>query len=298
MKERMRIAAALLICLVTAVLLPNGAAAQGKLNWNLRINETPGPLRSADMSAPSGKAALSEILAGPTNGSDNGYLIYTRMPPGAHGPSLFTLPVEHVYVVLSGKMTIQIGTEKFVLGQYTGAVIPPNTPHGAWNAESEPETHFEVISSANPHKDLSRNLMSMLKPAQATKVENAAKFIREIKLIAQADLKPGLNNVTYGSLKLGSGFQTRLDSAGLGGGNNTPHIHIFEQVYFVVEGEMTVHYGLETLTAKKGDIVIIQPGALHDNAATTPLHRHLTFLLPEPPPGPEFDVEFERKVRK
>src|SRR4029077_545347 len=125
----------------------------------------------------------------------------------AHGPALFTLPVEHVYVVLSGKMTIQIGTEKLVLGQYTGAVIPPNTPHEAWNAESEPETHFEVISSANPHKDLSRNLMSMLKPAQATKVENAAKSIREIKLIAQADLKPGLNNVTYGSLKLGSGFQ-------------------------------------------------------------------------------------------
>ena len=56
MKERMRIAAALLIFLVTAVSLPDGAAAQGKLNWNLRINETPGPLRSADMSAPPKRA--------------------------------------------------------------------------------------------------------------------------------------------------------------------------------------------------------------------------------------------------
>ena len=121
-----------------------------------------------------GKAAVSEILGGPTNGSDNAYLIYTRMPPGAHGPSLFTLPVEDDYVVLSGKMTVQIGTEKFVAGPFTGVVIPPNIPHEVWNADAEPEANFEAISSANPRQDLSRNLMSMLKPAQPMKVANAS----------------------------------------------------------------------------------------------------------------------------
>ena len=108
----------LLQIVLIAVACLAAAAQTGsiKANWTLRLNETHGPVRTADVSTLSGKTAISEILGGPTNGSDNAYLIYTRMPPGAHGPSLFTLPVEHDYVVLSGKMTVQIGAEKFVAG--------------------------------------------------------------------------------------------------------------------------------------------------------------------------------------
>src|SRR5262245_8091052 len=69
------------------------AAAQqgaGRPKWDVRINETRGPLRAADR-RPLANTAASEVLAGPTNGSDYGYLIFTRMPAAARGPSLFTL---------------------------------------------------------------------------------------------------------------------------------------------------------------------------------------------------------------
>src|SRR5690348_13093876 len=158
------------------------ATAQSKLHWSLTLNETRGPVRSANLSAPLSKAAASEIMGGPTNGSDNAYLIYTRMPSGSHGPALFTLPVEHYYVVLSGQLTVQIGTDKFVVRRMGGLIIPPDTPHEVWNAGAEPEAHLEVITSGNPSKDLSRDLMSMLKPAQSRKVENASSYIREISL--------------------------------------------------------------------------------------------------------------------
>ena len=72
--------------------------------------------------------AWRERLAGPTNGSDNGYLLFTRMPAGAHGPALFTLPDDHLFIVLEGKMTIQIGTDKFVVNKFEGVQVPPNTP--------------------------------------------------------------------------------------------------------------------------------------------------------------------------
>jgi mannose-6-phosphate isomerase-like protein (cupin superfamily) len=117
------------------------------------------------VSAVSGEEAVSEILGGPANGSDNAYVIYTRMPPGKHGPALFTLPVENYYVVLSGNMNVQIGTDKFVVGPMEGVILPPNIPHHVWNGDSEPEGHLEVITSANPSKDVSRDLLSMLKPA-------------------------------------------------------------------------------------------------------------------------------------
>jgi len=84
------------------------AGAQTKGNWSPMMNETRGPIRSVNLSKPLGKTAVSEILGGPTSGSDNAYLIYTRMPAGAHGPALFTLPVEDDYVVISGKLNVQI----------------------------------------------------------------------------------------------------------------------------------------------------------------------------------------------
>jgi mannose-6-phosphate isomerase-like protein (cupin superfamily) len=291
-----RVVAQLRVVLIAG--LSFGAAAQtgsGKLNWTLRINETRGPVRTADVSALSGKAAVSEILGGPTNGSDNGYLIYTRMPSGAHGPSLFTLPVEDAYIVLSGKMTVQIGTEKFVAGPFTGVVIPPNVPHEVWNADAEPESHFEAISSAHPEKDLSRNLMSMLKPAQPTKVDNASQYIREVKLPAAGNLKPGLNGQTYTQRAKGSPFQLRIDSTLPDSGGPKPHVHRFEQVYFEVEGETSVSYGLDEYKLKKNDIAIIQPGVVHTNRnQTSAIERHIVLLLPEPESQP-FDIEFEKK---
>ena len=283
------------VLIAAAVLAAAAQTGSGKLNWELRINETRGPIRAADVSALTGKTAVSEILAGPTNGSDNAYLIHTRMPSGAHGPSLFTLPVEDDYVVLSGKLTVQIGTEKFVAGPFTGVVIPANTPHEVWNADTEPESHLEVISSANPRQDLSRNLMSMLKPAQPTKAANASQYIREIKLPAASNLKPGLNGQTYTQRAKGSPFQMRIDSTSPGSGGPKPHVHRFEQVYFEVEGETTVTYGLDDYPLKKDDVVIIQPGVVHTNKnQTTGVERHITLLLPEPESGP-FDIEFERK---
>ena len=284
------------VVLIAVVTLAAAAqAGSGKLNWTLRINETRGPVRSADVSPVSGKAAVSEILAGPTNGSDNAYLIYTRTPAGAHGPALFTLPVEDAYVVLSGKMTVQIGTDKFVAGPFTGVVIPANIPHEVWNADADAEAHLEVISSANPGQDLSRNLMSMLKPAQPTKVANASQYIREINVPAASNLKQGLNGQTYTQRAKGSPFQMRIDSTLPGSGGPKPHVHRFEQVYFEVEGETTVTYGLDDYQLKKNDIAIIQPGVVHTNKnQTSGIERHIVLLLPEPESGP-FDIEFERK---
>ena len=276
------------------LVLANSTFGQGSSNavrWNLRINETRGPIRTADTSPLSGQAASSEILGGPTNGSDNAYLIYTRMPAGARGPALFTLPVEHYYVVLSGRMTVQIGTDTFVAGPMTGVVIPADTPHAVWNAATEPETHLEVIAPAP-----SRDVLSMLKPAQPRKVENAAKCIRTITVTPAKDLKPGLNGAAFTNRDLGSPNQVRLDSTLPGSGGPATHVHRFEQVYFMVEGATTILYGADRFKASKNDIVILNPGVVHTNVNDSGMpERHLTLLLPQNADGGPADIEFEMK---
>jgi mannose-6-phosphate isomerase-like protein (cupin superfamily) len=271
---------------------PTGSS---KLRWALHLNETRGPIRTPDVSALPDGTAASEVLGGPTNGSDNAYLIFTRMAAGAHGPALFTLPVEDDYVVISGKLTVRIGTDKFVAGPLTAVVIPANTPHNVWNGGAEPEAHLEVIASANPSVDLSRNIMSMLKPAQPIRVENAAKGIRKIKVPGPTDLKPGLNRETYTNRAMGSPITAGLDSTSPGSGGPKSHVHRFEQVYFMVDGETTIKYGLDNAKAKKNDIVIIPPGVVHTNKnQSNTIERHITLLLPEPAQRP-FDIEFDEK---
>jgi len=279
---------------VLALAAPAGSAsAQASasgLRWNLRLNETRGPIRTANTSPPAGKDASSEILAGPTNGSDNAYVIYTRMPAGARGPALFTLPVEHYYVVLSGRMTVQIGTETFVAGPMTGVVVPAEAPHAVWNAGTEPEAHLEAIAPAP-----SRDLMAMLKPAQPRKVENAAKCIRPVTVPAARDLKPGLNGALFTNRDQGSPNTVRLDSTMPGSGGPATHVHRFEQVYFMVEGTTTILYGADRFKASKNDIVILNPGVVHTNVNESGMpERHLTLLLPQNVDGPA-DIEFEMK---
>lgn len=233
------------------------AQPRATAKWNVRVNETRGPIRAADVKTPLGKEMLSEILAGPTNGSDNGYVIFTRTPSGAHGPSLFTLPDDHLYLVLEGKMTIQIGTDKFVVNKYEGVHIPANTPHEVWNADPGPEAHLEVIAPGS-----TRDVLSMLKTAQPRKVENAAQYIRTPKVPAPTDLKPGLNGATFVSRQTGSSTQMRIDTTLPGAGGPKTHIHKFVQVYFSIDGQTTVEYGLNLYPLPKYSIAVIQPGVV------------------------------------
>jgi|GEM_PF-1670390 len=269
-------------------------SAANRLTWATRLSDARGPFRTADTTTPLGKTVSSEILGGPANGLEAAYLIYTRMPAGAHGPALFTLPVDHLYLVLSGKMTIQIGTEKFVAGPDTGVMVPAGVPHEAWNAEAEPEAHVEVITPAP-----SRDLMSMLTPAQPRAIENASQYVRPAPPLP-ATLRPGLNQQPLFARNTGSMNQMRIDSSPPGSGMGNPHIHNFTQVYFIKEGTMTLLYGVTPQgqiarhQVPANSFVLIPPGAVHGNfndGAT--VERHVVWLLPQPEAGLPLDIGVE-----
>ena len=286
------IGASLLALAIADATVTGAQSAQNKVQWNLRLNETRGPIRAADVS-PLSQGASSEILGGPTNGSENAYLLYTRMAPGAHGPALFTLPVEHYYIVLSGKMTVQIGTDTFTAEPMTGVIIPANVPHSVWNADAQPEAHLEAIAPAT-----ARDLLAMVKPAQPSKVENAARYIRRIAVPPAKDLKPGLNGQIFTNRAMGSANTVRLDSTMAGSGGPATHVHRFEQVYFFVEGSTTIVYGADKRKASKNDIVILAPAVVHTNVNESGApERHLTLLLPQPEDGAPADIEFQMKAK-
>jgi mannose-6-phosphate isomerase-like protein (cupin superfamily) len=248
--------------------------------------------RPVDLS-PLGKAVSSEILAGPANGLNSAFLIYTRMPAGSHGPAMYTLPVDHTYLVLAGQMNVQLGTDKFVAGPNTLVLVPANVPHEAWNAGSAPVTVFEVVTPA-PATDL----LSLMKPAAARKIENAARYIRVAQSIEGSTR--GTNAQMLIERKtdpdLVSHIQERIDNVKVGYTVGPGlHVHPFDQIYFELEGFMTLQYGISSYRIKPNSLVIIPTGVVHVNKNEGPdFERHITLLLPEPPAEP-FDLPVEFK---
>lgn len=248
------------------------------------VSNARGPIRPAGLGPLQGDVA-SEILAGPTNGLDSAYIVYTRMAEGARERGLYTLPVEHTYLVLSGKMNVQIGTDQFVVGPETLVLVPAGVPHRAWNAGSEPVADFEVITPA-PLRDLN----SMMSPAAARKVDNAAQYIRvaePLSKLAGGTGHDSLNERVLANRATGSEYVLeRLNDVLPGGGRTELHIHPFDQVYFITKGTMTVQYGLATYEAGENTLVLLPTGVVHSNQNKgTSLQSAITLLLPEPPKG-------------
>ena len=276
----------------TCVIATHGAkkTANSGVAQFYHTSEARGPIRSVDLS-PLGKDVSSEIIAGPTNGLDSAFLVYTRMPAGSHGPAMYALPVDHTYLVIAGQMSVQLGTDKFVAGPNTLVLVPANTPHEAWNAGSEPVTVFEVVTPAP-----SRDLFSLMKPAKPSKVENAAQYIRVAKSIEGSTR--GTNAQMLIERKsdpnLMSHIQERIDNVKVGYTVGPGlHVHPFDQIYFELEGSMTLQYGTATYHPGPNSLIIIPAGVVHVNKNDGPgFERHITLLLPEPEKEP-FDIRVQ-----
>jgi mannose-6-phosphate isomerase-like protein (cupin superfamily) len=243
-----------------------------------------GPIRPVDLSPFKGEIS-SEILAGPTNGLESSYLVYTRMVPGAKARGLYTLPVDHTYMVLAGKLNVQLGTDQFVIEKDTLVFVPAGTPHQAWNAGSDPVAEFEAVTPAP-----SRDLVSLMKPAQARKIENAAQYIHvapPLGTLAGGTGHESLNERILISRANGSvNVLERLNDMLPGGGRTELHLHPFDQAYFIKQGTMKINYGAATYEASANSLVVLPVGVVHSNENTgTTVQSVITMLLPEPPKG-------------
>jgi mannose-6-phosphate isomerase-like protein (cupin superfamily) len=256
------------------------------------LNVDRGPLRHVAESAFKGQAS-SEILAGPANGLDSVFIVYTRMAPGARPMGLYTLPVEHTYLVLKGELTVQIGTDRFIADPETLVLVPPGVPHRAWNAGTRPEADYEVVTPAP-----SRNLVSMMQPAAARKIPNAAQYVHIPPPLGK--LKGGsghdaLNERVLASRATGSEYVLERIGEVLPGSKSEPsHIHPFDQAYFVRAGTMTIFYGLKTYELHANTLVIIPAGIVHhDRNGGSSVMSFIQLVTPEPKPGIPFGVNVQ-----
>src|SRR4051812_2678434 len=138
-----------MLILCGAVVLVGPALGQAPpvngLAGTFRFSAERGPVRRVDLS-PSRAAISSEVLAGPSSGLNSAFIIYTRIAAGTKPKGLYVLPVDHTFLVLSGKLNVQIGTDTFVAEPETLVLVPAGVPHRAWNEAGDSEADFEVLA--------------------------------------------------------------------------------------------------------------------------------------------------------
>ena len=242
------------------------------------------PLRPIDLAPFQGKYS-TEILASPSTGLQAEIVMYTRLAPGAGKRGLYTLPADHTYLVMRGKLNLQIGTDDFVLDQNSLALIHSAVPSQIWNAGTEQADVLEVIAPI-----ASSDLVFLMQPAKAVKVENAAQYIYLAPALGEMKKgvgHDGLNERVMASTDTGSmHILERLDDVLPGSGGPPTHQHEEDQLYLVTAGTMTVEYKGAKMPAGPNTLVVLPRGVKHANTNTADvMESHITLLMPAQPGG-------------
>ncbi|WP_375779413.1 cupin domain-containing protein [Bradyrhizobium sp. ma5] len=231
----------------------------------------------------------SEVLTLKTGISDS-MVLFSRVPPGHHGPKLHTHAVDQVYYTVSGSMKVQLGTDVYTVTPGTTVLIPAGTPHCNWNDGDEDELHLELFSPF-PGTDPA----VIVRPAEPRHVPGAEKLVRKISDEGFLDISPGFKLHPLVQRDTGS-KEARLYYAELAPASGGPelHFHDFDQFYFVLNGSLEVQIGNKKMTAGPKSLVVLPAGTVHANFNPGPGNeQHIAIITPEPARGERFDYGVE-----
>jgi len=208
------------------------------------------------------------------------HVVATLVPPGAKGPPQHRHPVDQMYVILSGTITIQLGGEVRTAGVNDTIFIPAGVPHHNWNDGDSDETHIEVIAPG---------VLPIQPLATAADGDADARglpyFVRGASPDGPAPESSGIANRWLVRREDKSEHATLyLTSVDPGVSATTTHINAFHELYYVIEGTLSAAIGLDRYEAAAGSLVSIPAGVPHRfwNARSEP-ERHVAIVVPSPP---------------
>jgi mannose-6-phosphate isomerase-like protein (cupin superfamily) len=233
----------------------------------------------------------STILADRTSGVDGCMVLITCVPPGRGSPDGTHIhPSDQLYYVLEGSLNVELDGRAFVVGPDSLVIIPAGIPHRNWNQGSAEERHLELIV---PHVadgqpvTIAPGTGPQVRPATVLDTKDCVR--RLDRSLFDAD-----NWDTQMLASRSSGLKTCWFYVGRvpsGQGGPGHHIHPFDQFYFILEGELHLDIGLQTIVAGTNTLVVLPAGLAHRqwNEGPKP-EMHICFGVPEPESGAPLDV--------
>jgi quercetin dioxygenase-like cupin family protein len=219
-------------------------------------------------------------------------VVACRSPARQPGPARHVHGSDQLYYVLDGEMKLELGGSTHVAGQDSLVFISAGTPHHNWNAGDEPELHLDILVPP-PARGT-----ALSRPPLETDQAPGTAYVRQLAGQPYEHTHvPGFDMARMASPETGSAHVI-VNSASLSPDSpGAPwHIHPFDQLYFVLEGVLTIDVAHEHHEVPPGHLVVLPAGVPHRNrndGAVT--ERHVAILVPAPTGGP-FDIDVTWKV--
>jgi len=210
-------------------------------------------------------------------------LIATQVPPGARGPENHVHPMDQLYFVTDGEVTIKLGKDEHTASANSAVFIPAGVPHHNWNGGGDPEAHLEILAPEFTQSDDSCDLPYAVVAPDTERMLRLGGGMTVTPLI-------GRNRASNNALIYLGGLPA-------GAAGPSLHTHVFDQFYLVLDGLLGVQIGLDEYTVGPRHIVILPAGVPHRqwNAGEDP-ERHLAILTPPPERPPSEDEPWDISV--
>jgi quercetin dioxygenase-like cupin family protein len=206
-------------------------------------------------------------------------VVACRAPAGQPGPARHVHGSDQVYYVLDGEMRLELDNSTHVAGRDSLVFIPAGTPHHNWNAGDEPELHLDILVPPPARGQ------TLGRPPLETDQAPGTAYVRDLAgQPYEPTHVPGFDMAKMASPETGSAHIT-LNSASLAPDSpgTSWHIHPFDQLYFVLEGVLTIDVAHEHHEVSPGHLVVLPAGVPHRNRNDGDVtERHVAILVPAP----------------
>lgn len=182
------------------------------------------------------------------------------IPAGWAGPPLHHHAFDEAFYVLEGEVTFQLGDELVTAGPNTGAFAPADSLHTLANLSAERSRYLLLCTPAGFERRFDADPAG---PVPETIVVGSS--IAEAEHAPPRRLPPvprGINVLVRGPQNQGR-IAVMDNSVAPDFAGPPLHHHDFDELFYVVEGELTFQVGGDVVTRRAGEIAFAPRGEHH-----------------------------------
>jgi mannose-6-phosphate isomerase-like protein (cupin superfamily) len=203
------------------------------------------------------------------------YVIVCRSPAGSGGPDTHVHDCDQFYYVLDGAMNVIFGETEYTAEPESLIFIPRGTAHRNWTVGAQPEIHIDILV---PPPARGEAMSRPADPCQTGPSKPCVCRADEARAMSGPD---GQVITPIAAPRGAAGMAVNVVRVRAAASAASWHIHNFDQLYWILEGTLTVEIVGERHDVTPGNLVVLPAGVPHRNwneAGTA--ERHLAFLVP------------------
>lgn len=222
---------------------------------------------------------------------ESALMVSHRLEAGGSDGGLHYRRSDTLLYVTEGTLRAQLGDEEHVVESGSLVLVPGGVAHTVANDGPTESHHLElVVPTPSPLTQPTVAVGSSTDVPPDDRTDRPAS-VRPVDATSLTETLPGMHTQALAVPESGSDHAVVFYvEVGAGDAGPATHIHVFDQYYLVLEGQLTVEVALERHVVDAGTLVLLPAGVPHRqyNAGDV-TEKHLAIVAPAWEPGQPVD---------